>query len=373
MWPRLRNSLVLALAVYAGLVLSACERAAAPAGNKDAVDVTVAPAVQKTVSLTQRAIGTVEALTTVDVRSRVDGQIVAVGFKEGATVAAGQMLFQIDPRPLQIQLQTAEASLQRNTALLENARILLEHNRNLRDKRFVSLEAWQQAETNYAALKATIAQDRTAIDAARLQLDFSTIKAPVSGRAGRILVHVGNVVAANNGPVLVTLHQMDPIYVTFAIPQQQLPALQQARRADAELQVNASTSATDPRHWQGRLTFVDNAVDKSSGSLTLKALFSNADNSLWPGVFIDVELQLGRMEGAIVVPAEAVQLGPKGHFVYVVDGEGQAVLREVNTTLETGTEIVVSRGITVGERVVTDGHVKLTPGSRVMIVTADRT
>ena len=384
-----------------------------------AVPVGVATVEQKTVPLQVNAVGTVQAYTTVGVKPQVAGQIMAVHFKEGQEVRRGDLLFTIDPRPLEAavrqteanvakdtaQLRQAEAALaqrqaevtqalanlERDLAQMEMARVQEQRYRELLAKEFIAREQYDQLRTNYAALGATVQADRAAVenarasaraaeamvdnaraairaneamvDTARLQLAYTTIRAPMDGRTGNLLIQAGNVVKANEGD-LVVLAQVRPIYASFSVPEQHLPEIKKYL-AQGGVKVEAMLDS-GRRTVVGAVTFVNNTVDPATGTIQLKATFPNGDNALWPGQFVDVALTL-TTEQAIVVPAQAVQAGQRGPFVFVVKPDLTVESRPVKPGRRLAGELVIEQGLARGEQVVTDGQLRLVPGARVEI------
>ena len=412
-----------ALVLLGVLALAGCsdrasgtQRAAGP----PAVPVVAAEAVRKDVPLDVGVIGTVQALTNVGVKAQVSGQVVRVDFKEGQDVKAGQLLFTIDPRPFEAtvaqteanvgrdtaqlrqaeaalaqrraEVQQALANLERDQAQLENARVQERRYKTLVDKEMVARELYDQFRTNLAALEATVSADRAAVENARaaalaaqagvdnaraviradeamvqtakLNLGYTTIRAPMEGRTGNLMLQAGNVVKANDDNPMVVIAQVHPIYVSFAVPQQHLAAIKQYQAAGA-LAVRATPTGA-PKPARGRLTFVNNTVDPTTGTIQLKGTFDNAENLLWPGQYAEVVLTL-TSESAVVVPSQAVQPGQQGPYVFVVKPDLTVQPRPVDLGRRLATETIVTRGVEPGERVVTDGQLRLVPGSRVEI------
>lgn len=333
------------------------------AGPGVPVPVLVAAAETRTVPLRLGAVGNVETQSSVAIRSRVDGQIVKVHFKDGDDVAEGQPLFQIDPRPFEAQLRQAEANLLKDQAQLDYARGQETRYQDLLAKGFVSKEAYAQVRATLDSAQAAVAADGAAIESAKLQLQYATLRAPISGRAGKVLVTEGNVVKANETPPLVVINQLAPIYVSFAVAEQHGPAIRAAMR---ERRLPVSVAVAE-KTVTGELAFVDNAVDPTTGTLKLRARFANKEHLLWPGDFVEAALVLGEQAGALVVPSAAVQSGPKGSYVFVVKADDTVDLRPVKVARSEGGEAVIAEGLTAGERVVTDGASRLTRGARVSI------
>src|SRR6266849_2587593 len=273
-----------------------------------AVPVTVAPVAQETVPIELRAIGNVEAYSTVALKARVDGQIVKVNFREGQPVGKGEVLFRIDPRPYEAALRQAEANALRDAAARDQARSQDRRYQELLQKNFVSKEAYAQIRTNAETAAATVKASQAALENARLNLEYCTITSPLDGYVGRVLLQAGNMVRANDANPLVVINQVRPIYVNFAVPEQNLPEVRKYRAA-GPLTVETLPDPGAPP-VQGELIFVDNAVDPSTGTIRLRAQFENADAALWPGQFVNVSLRLTEQVDAIVIPSPAVQNRP---------------------------------------------------------------
>jgi multidrug efflux system membrane fusion protein len=353
-------AVALALAAVIG---SGCARGAQQRrGEAAPVPVTLAQAVRKTVAVYLRAIGQVEPVSAVAVRSRASGELQKVHFEEGQFVREGQLLFTIDPRPARAALSQAEAQLARDRAQLNQAEADVARYAKLVAQDFVTKQQYDQAETMVSTARALVAADEAAADNARLELAYATIAAPVSGRSGNLQVKQGNLVQAN-GAILVTVNQTRPIYASFAVPVQYLPAIR-ARQLKA-VRVEAVPAQTSIEPAQGTLTFIDNAVDTATSTILLKATFPNEDEKLWPGQFVDVTLTLGEESNRVVVPSGAVQTGQQGTYVYVVDSEQKVELRAVKVARQDAAEAVIDQGLQGDETVVTDGQLRLVPGSKV--------
>lgn len=333
-----------------------------------AVPVTIAPVIQKTVPVEVRAIGNVEAYSTVSVKAQVGGKVAQALFKEGQDVKKGDLLFTLDSRPYQAALQQLEANLARDQAQLENARAQAERYTKLFQEGIVSNEQYDSFRTGADALAATVQADKAAIERAKVDLDYCSIWSPVDGRTGSLLVHPGNVVKADE-TTLVVINQIYPIYVGFAVPEQYLSDIKKYRSA-APLRVEAILPNEEERPAQGGLTFIDNAVDTATGTVKLKATFDNLDSRLWPGLFVNVVLRLTSRPNAIVVPSQAVQTGQLGQYVFVVKSDMSAESRPVVSGSTVGGETVIEKGLQLGENVVTDGQLRLAPGSKVELKSA---
>mgnify|MGYP002628916064 CR=1 FL=1 len=371
------NGLNAALLVLLAVIsLTACGGGNDKGGNKTAdkkgkaspaIPVIVAQVTEQSVPLKIQAIGNVEVQATVAIKSRLDGQIVKVGFSDGQDVAKGQLLFEIDARPLQALLQQVQATLARDRAQLDRARAQEERYKDLLQKGFVSQDAYAQFRTNVDTAAATVRASEAAVENARLQTEYTMIRSPLDGRAGKILIQQGNLVKANDTVSLVVINQIAPIYISFAVPEQYLGVLRKYM-AIGKLVVEAlPPGATDAGVVAtGTLAFIDNTVDASTGTVRLRATFPNKDKALWPGQFVTISLTLNEQQNAIVVPSQAVQTGPKGQFVYVVKA-GAAEMREVAVDRVDGAQTIVAKGLVAGEQVVTSGQSRLIPGMKVSI------
>jgi len=357
---------LVAAAVALGLYFTNDSRAKEKrsASGPVAIPVVVAAAVQQSIPVRLQAIGNVEAFSTVALKARVDGQIVAVNFTEGQEVKKGDVLFRVDPRPYQAALRQAEANALRDAAARDQARSQERRYQELLDKNFVSKEAYAQIATNAQVAEANAKASQAALENAQLSLAYCTIASPIDGYTGKVLLQAGNLVKANDVNPLVVINQVKPVYVNFAVPEQQLPTVRKYMALGA-LAVQA-VGGGDAVLAQGELIFVDNAVDPSTGTIRMRAQFDNRDASLWPGQFVNVSVKLYDQTDAIVIPARAVQTGPQGSYVYIVRADMTAELRRI--TVERGEgERAVIKGLAGGERVVTRGALRLAPGARVEI------
>jgi multidrug efflux system membrane fusion protein len=335
-----------------------------------AVPVVAASAVHKAIPIQIRAVGNVEAFTTVSVKSQVTGVLTQAHFKEGQDVKKGQLLFTIDPRPFEAALKQAEANLARDTAQVRNLREQVRRYAELVEKQYVSREQYDQIKTNADAAEAVVDADKAAVENAKVQLSYCYIYSPINGRVGSLLVNEGNLVRVNDGAPLVVINQLTPINVTFAIPEQHLAEIKR-RMASGKLVVAAkfpSDEARDEgRPEEGVLAFVDNAVDRTTGTIKLKAEFQNQDRRLWPGQFVNVALTLTTQGDAVVIPSEAIQVGPEGQYVFVIKQDKQVEMRPVTIGQTQEGEAVIAKGLRAGEQVVREGQFLLGPGSRVDI------
>lgn len=353
--------------LIAGSLSSACA-GRAPAAGPAPVPVVTALAAQKDVPVQLQAIGTVEPLSTVTVKPQVGGVIDRVHFSEGTDVRAGDVLFTIDRRPYEAALRQAESARAHDAAQLQNAQAEARRADQLEAQGILSREQHDQARTTSEALAATVRADEAAVDNARLQLDYCTIRSPIDGRTGSLLVHQGNLVKAVDGGPLVIVNRVDPVFVSFSVPEQRLSEIERAM-ASGRLVVEAIPGGeTQPE--RGRLTFLDNTVDRTTGTIRLKGTFANPARRLWPGQFVSARLTLSIRSGAVVVPTQALQTGQSGRFVFVIKPDLTAEPRPVVVAQEADGEAVVERGLAAGERVVTDGQLRLVPGSKVNVKAA---
>lgn len=355
--------LLAAVAAYGALRGMSGSRAAEPKGPP-AVPVTIAAVAVKTVPVRLYAIGNVEPYTTVSLKARVDGQIVSVHFKEGDEVRQGAILFEIDPRPYAASLRQAQANLAKDTALLDRANEQERRYKDLLAKNFISPDAYEQVRTNAETAAATVSGDQSAIENARLSLEYCTIRAPVTGYAGRIQIQQGNLVKANDTTPLVTINQVVPIYSSFSVPEQNLADIRRYQ-ADGELRVEAHVADTRHPPIAGKLSFIDNAADTTTGTIKLKAEFPNTDKALWPGQFVNVVITLYEQKDAVVAPSTAVQNGPNGQYVFIVNPDQTVALRDIKVQRADGEDTIIASGLKPGEQVVTVGQLRLAPGTRV--------
>lgn len=351
------------------LVLCACAKEKPP--PTPPVPVTVATAERRAVPMELPATGTVEPLQTVSVQAQVSGILQRVAFKEGDEVKQGQVLFELDPRPYRAALDQAVALLARDRAQASNAAQEAKRYQTLAEKEYVTSQQYDQARTTATATEATLAGSQAAVDQARLNLQYATIRAPISGRTGSLLIREGNLVRANGAEALIKINRLRPILVRFAVPAGNLPLIQ--AHLGKGLVVRAEPSGGgDPS--EGTLSFVDNAVDTSTGTILLKGRFPNDDGSLWPGGFVNIRLQLYVEPDALVIPAAAVVSGQQGSFVFVIQRDSSAASKAVTVSRTTGDLAIVSGDVQPGDRVVVDGQLRLRPGSKVQIkATADTT
>ncbi|HYM62257.1 MAG TPA: efflux RND transporter periplasmic adaptor subunit [Thermoanaerobaculia bacterium] len=352
------------IAAFTALLLAACGPDK-PKPVDEAVPVTVATVAQKDIPIEIRAIGTVQPMSNVAVKALAGGQLERVGFREGDEVRKGALIFTIDPRPYKAMVAQAEANLARDEAQLRNAEADALRYQTLVKSDFVTKQDYDKFTAAAEVARATVAADRAALDNARLQLSYCEIRAPMDGRTGDLMVHAGNLVKPNDVP-LVTINQVAPVYVQFSIPETNLDQVR-AQRSLSDLPVAVSTKDGTTPLATGKLSFIDNAVDATTGTISLKGTFDNHDRKLWPGQFVNVALRVGKRDGALVVPAQAIQTGQRGQYVYVVK-EGNAVeMRPVSVAMTIDQQTIVDRGLKPGETVVTDGQLRLSQKSHVLV------
>ena len=351
-------------AALAGLAGCGRSRAPAGAGNAPAVPVQVALAVQQDVPRRVESIGNVQALRTVSVKSQVDGIIAQINFKEGDDVRAGDLLVTLDRRPLENSLRSARADLANARAMAAQAQADLARYQRLDQQAAVSKEEYIQFVTKDETSKAQVQAKEAAVANAELLLGYTEIRAPISGRTGQRLLHEGSLVKANdNNFTLVTINQLAPIAVNYAVPERTLDEIRQAF-SEGHVSVVVTDRSTGIRREDGRLEFIDNTVDPTTGMITLKAVFPNDDQSLWPGRFVYVVTQTGLDSGAIVVPSTAVQNSQNGYTVYVLKADKTVELRKVKVARTAADSTLLASGVKGGETVVTDGQLRLLPGAK---------
>ncbi len=358
-----------ALFVAAG-VAAACGRNANGApprarAGADAVPVAVSTVVERAMPVELRVVGTVEPAATVSVRALVGGELTGVQFREGEDVTRGDLLFTIDPRPFEAQLHQVEATLARDTAQADNAQSQLGRYRDLVARGIATKEQMDQITTSATALQATVKADAAAVENARLNLQYATIRAPMTGRTGSLMIQPGNLVRTTDTTPLVVINQISPIYVTFSVPEAALGEIRRYQAAGS-LQVTAEIPGGQPVE-RGRISFVDNTVDRATGTIRLKGTFENAGRRLWPGLFVNVVLTLQVEPHAIVTASRAIQDAQDGKYVYVVKADRTVESRPVTVARTIGDAAVVASGLRAGEQVVTDGQLRLVAGKRVIL------
>jgi multidrug efflux system membrane fusion protein len=352
------------------------------------VPVKTVPVEAKAVPVTIPAVGTAEAVSSVQIRAQVTGQLSDIHFSEGQEVTKGQPLFALDPRPFEAALAQAKAVLARDTATAKNAVAQQARYQDLYKRGLIPRDQYEAQEANAASLQATLAADEAAVENAKLNLQYTKISAPISGRTGALGVHVGDLVRANDTTAMVVINQLTPIYVTFSVPGRYLTDIRryqskQPLTIETRGQVSVPPGAQPPTPTStapdepdtsadssqpvetGKVSFIDNAVDPTTSTIKLKGTFPNTDHALWPGLFVQVTLKLTTDPSAIVVPAAAVQVSQNGQYVYVVKQDRTVEMRPVTIERQQGDQMVIARGLTAGEEVVTDGQLRLTPGARV--------
>lgn len=363
-----RTHLTAATLAATACMVAACSSAEPGAdgrNHRETVPVAIATVMQTDVPVQLRAIGNVEAYSTVSVKSQVEGQLARVHFSEGQPVKKGDLLFTIDPRPFEATLRQAQATRARNVAEARNAEVDAKRRTQLLEQGFVSRDEYDQSQTRAASLAAAVKADDAAVENAKLQLQYCYIHSPIDGRVGQLLVHEGNIVKPNE-TLLAVINQVHPVYVAFSVPERDLSEVRQ-RAAEGTLAVNVFVPNHNGTPVVGQLSFINNTVDMATGTVLLKALFENDDEALWPGQFVDVAVTLSVDRGALLVPAEAIQVGQQGQYVFVVTADQSAEVRPVVQGKRIGPHVVVTEGLTAGERVVTDGQIRLAPGLKVQI------
>jgi len=349
-----------ALAVLA----SACGKDAPP--PRPTVPVTVAPVTQRSVPEEISAIGTVTPLQSVAVRAQVSGVLTKVAFQEGDEVQAGQLLFQIDARPFQAALDQSVANLAKDHATLVNARQEVTRYQTLVQNDLATEEQFDQFKANAGAAEAAVTADSAAVQTARLNLEYTTIRAQIAGRTGNLLIREGNLVPANGTTPLVIINQIRPISVSFSVPQRFLDDIQRfsaQHRLDVEVRPGEDTTVV----LRGTLTFINNQVDTTTGTIQLKGTFDNASRRLWPGEFVTTRLVMNVETNALTVPSQAVMTGQNGSYVYVVGPDHTVKTQDVTLGRAVQDYVVIEKGVAQGQQVVTDGQLRLVPGARVEV------
>jgi multidrug efflux system membrane fusion protein len=351
--------------LLAALLLTGCSGSKEPP-KAQAVPVVVAEAVQRDIPVQVKTIGNVEPYATVSIKARVGGELREVRFKEGQDVNQGDLMFVIDPRPLEAALKEAQARLARDQALLKKALSDSKRYTDLVQRDFVSREQYEQIQANAESLQATVRADEVAVENARLQLSYCFIHAPLSGRTGNLMADKGNLIKADADKAMVVINQIQPIYVSFSVPEQNLPEIKKYM-AQERLRVTAFLPGERSNPEEGVLTFINNTVDTATGTILLKGTFANREKRLWPGQFVDVVLNLTTEPAAVVVPSQAIQTGQQGPYVYVVNPDLTAATRPVVLGRTFENLMVVKEGLKAGDKVVTDGQLRLVPGAKVEV------
>jgi membrane fusion protein, multidrug efflux system len=342
-------------------LLTSCSGSKAAPPRITAVPILAATVEQKDVPLQVKAIGAVEAYSNVSVKTQITGELTGVRFKEGQDVSKGQLLFTLDKRPFEAALKQAQGMLAKDQAQAANARAQAKRYESLNKAGVVSKEEYEQMQSNADALDAAVLADQAAVDNARVQVVYCTIYSPIDGRTGPLLIHQGNMIKANDTPFLVSINQVQPIYATFTVPEQNLADIKRYS-SQGKLRVQAFIPNDTHGPATGWLSFIDNTVDQATGTIKLKGEFANTDRRLWPGQFVDVTLTLAQQPKAIVVPSQAIQNGQTGQFVFVIKGDMTVEARPVTLDRSTDGQAVISKGLAAGEQVVTDGQLRLVPG-----------
>lgn len=365
------RSFIVFFPLSAVLVLSGCgnkEQIPTPgsAGGRPPAPVVVASVERRDIPVQISAIGNVEAYQTVQIRSQVSGQIQKIFFREGEDVHKDQLLFQLDKRPFQADLEKAIGQMKHDQAQAENSRIQAERYSGLEKEGVASHEQADQIRAQARADASAVEADKAAVDAARVQLQYTDIAAPIDARAGALMINLGNLVKANDTPYLVQLNQVSPIYATFSVPEAHLDQVRQ-HFSSGQLKVLAYPKGQSANPALGRLTFIDNGVDITTGTVKLKGTFQNKDRRLWPGEFVDVALELSTQKNAIVVPTKAIQTGQQGEYVYVVRTDSTAESRPVRTAGAYQDLTLVSDGLKAGESIIVDGQLRVAPNAKVTV------
>jgi len=364
---RLAAGLTLCLGLPGGLFLTACSgtKAAGPAApGTPVVPVLAATVEEKDVPVQVQAIGSVESYSTVAVKTQITGELTGVFFREGQEVKKGELIFTLDKRPFEAVLKQAQSTLAKDQAQAEMARVQARRYAVLMKDGVVAKEQYDQMQSSADALDAAVEADKAAVENARVQLIYCSIDSPINGRVGSLLIHQGNMIKANDVP-LVNINQIQPIRVAFTVPEQYLAEIKRFA-ANGKLPVQVSIP-NDSKPATGKLSFIDNTVDPTTGTIKLKGEFANTDRRLWPGQFVDVVLTLHTQPNAIVVPSQAVNTGQQGQYVFVIKPDMTVETRPVAVNRTTKGQSVIDKGLGPGERVVTDGQLRLVPGSRVQI------
>jgi multidrug efflux system membrane fusion protein len=355
-------SAVLACAVL--MLLNSCTGTKAAPPRNPSVPVMAAEVEQKNVPLQVKAIGSVEAYSNVSIKTQITGELTGVFFKEGDDVKKGQLLFTLDKRPLEADLRRAEGTLAKDQAQAANAQTQARRYEALWNSGVVSREEYDQMRANADALEAAVRADKAAVENARVQIQYCSIYSPINGRTGPLMIHRGNMIKANDTPFLVSINQVQPIYATFTVPEQYLGEIKKYA-SGGKLPIKAYIPNDTRGPSIGRLSFIDNTVDQATGTIKIKGEFANPDRRLWPGQFVDVVLTLADQPNTIVVPSQAIQNGQQGQFVFVVKPDMTVETRPVIVSRSSDGQAVVDKGLTPGERVVTDGQLRLVPGAKV--------
>jgi multidrug efflux system membrane fusion protein len=368
-FPWLTGSACLARAAIAVLLMACLQFTACSSEKKKPapppVPVLVGTVTEKTVSVELKVIGNVEPYSTVSIKSRIAGQLVQVNFKEGQDVKTGELLFVIDPRPYEAALKQAQANLEKDKALAIKAKTDAVRYAELIRKQFVSQQEYDQAKATAESLGATVNSDQVAVQNAQLNLSYCYIKAPITGRTGSLLAHQGNMIKENADTAMLVINQIQPIYVTFSVPQRHLTEI---RKYVAEEKVPVEAVIPGQENPEtGLLTFINNTVDTATGTFVCKATFTNEHKRLWPGLFVNVVVKLASEPNAVLVPTQAVQTSQEGQIVFLVKPDLTVEVRPVEVGRAIDGDTIVSKGLKPGDRVVTDGQLRLVPGAKIQI------
>lgn len=362
-------SIVCLLAIF---LIKGCLGKKPPKKEMPPRPVEIATAVEKDMPVYVDSFGNLAALNNVDIKSQVTGQITEVNFNEGDIVSKGDSLFVIDPRPYKAELDKQEAALAEDLSDLELKKITLQRNAKLIDKQLISQQDFDTYKTSVVSAEAKIKLDNALVETAKINLDYCYIRSPIEGITGKRQVDLGNIVSANTGPTLVNIKSIDPFYMDFTIPERYLVKLRQAMAA-RKLKVEIYIDGNDKSPYTGEVEFLDNAVDNYTGTIFLRATVSNKERSLWAGQFAKIRLILDTVRNAVIVPYEAVQLGQKGNYLFVITDDNKADLRLVTTGNRVGDLIVIEKGVEAGEKVATVGQMGLRPGVSVAEIEQQKT
>jgi len=350
------------------LAVTACSRANgnAPPPPTPGVPVSAAVAEARDVPVELHVIGSVEAFSSVEVRAQVGGVLEQVHFKEGDDVRPGDLLFSLDARPYEAALARARAAVTRDRAQLETANRDLERYDDLVKTGYVAQADYDHVRTTAAGLESTVRSDEASVESARVSLEYCSIRSPIDGRTGQLNIHAGNLIEENGDTPLVVINQVRPIKVAFAVPEEHFSAIR-AGQAQSPLVVEVRPNGAAGDAVEGKLTFIDNAVDAATGTLKLKATFANDDRALWPGAFVDVSLRVATRPNAVLIPSRAIQTGQKGTFVFVLGADDKVAARPVTTGPVVGDNTVIEKGVAAGDKVITDGQLRLVDGTKVAV------
>ncbi|MCE5194145.1 MAG: efflux RND transporter periplasmic adaptor subunit [Nitrospiraceae bacterium] len=362
----LNKILGISLLIFSVSFIAACSGGKPDKGKTMPVPVLVASVSKETVPVQINAIGNIEAYSTVSIKARVNGELTAVHFQEGKDVNKGDLLFTIDPRPYKAALDSAKANLLKDTALYKKAEEDEKRYSELYKEQLVSRSQYEQIFANAEALKATVEADKAAVENAELQLSYCTIHAPISGKTGSLLFNKGNQIKANDDKAMVVINQLQPTYVNFSVPEQNFPEIKKYM-SKGSLKIEAVVAKDYQDTEKGTLSFIDNAVDASTGTIRIKGTFANKSKRLWPGQFVNVVMTLTTQPDAIVVPLQAVQTGQSGQYVFVVKNDMTVEMRPVVANRSFNDKAVIEKGLQPNEKVVTDGQMKLIPGVKIEI------